>query len=323
MGRLAHPNIVPVLSARFEESVGLTAVCMPYLGAATLTDVIDRAYPTLDAPPPREAAVIREAIRSAACSDDPPPLAGRSPRTATGRRLLSGRRGPHRLADRRRAGPPPQGGVVHLDLKPSNVLLRMDGHALLLDFNLSADACSRPARRRHPAVHGARAAAGVPRQGAGRRRGRAPGPVALGVMLYELLTGRHPFGAAPAGQPSDEAARRRCCNASRRDAPRCCAPQPVVDHDFARLITSCLAWRRPAAGVRGRSGGRPATLPRFAGAAAPLGRPPAVGRGGGGGSAAAGGRRSGERTGGAAAACRRARVQPRPGRLPRRRLRPR
>ena len=33
---LSHPNIVPVLSARFEAGAGLTAVCMPFLGAATL-----------------------------------------------------------------------------------------------------------------------------------------------------------------------------------------------------------------------------------------------------------------------------------------------
>jgi len=42
MGRLSHSHIVPILSARVEESSGLTAVCMPYLGSATLEDVLEQ-----------------------------------------------------------------------------------------------------------------------------------------------------------------------------------------------------------------------------------------------------------------------------------------
>ena len=154
MGRLAHPNIVPVLSARFEEAVGLTAVCMPFLGAATLIDLLDHAYPTPDAAPPREAAVIREAIRSAACSDDPPPSVvawsetmpqpGNRSLTVAARTIEDGlyadgvARIAWQLADA--LAFLHKEGVVHRDLKPSNVLLRPDGQALLLDFNLSADA---------------------------------------------------------------------------------------------------------------------------------------------------------------------------------------
>ena len=60
----------------------------------TLTDVMDLAYPTLDAPPPREAAVIRAAIRSAAFSDDPPPLSGGAGRPAPARRKAASLRTP-------------------------------------------------------------------------------------------------------------------------------------------------------------------------------------------------------------------------------------
>ena len=43
LGRLNHPNIVPVHSVREEQPSGLTVVCMPYLGSATLCDVLDKA----------------------------------------------------------------------------------------------------------------------------------------------------------------------------------------------------------------------------------------------------------------------------------------
>ena len=126
LGRLAHPNIVPVLSARFEEAVGLTAVCMPFLGAATLIDVMDQAYPTPDAAPPREAAVIREAIRSASCSDDPPPLTSAPPcRPDGGSYADAVARIAWQIADA--LAFLHKEGVVHRDLKPSNVLLRPDG----------------------------------------------------------------------------------------------------------------------------------------------------------------------------------------------------
>src|SRR5690242_7664381 len=75
-GRLSHPHVVPILSARRDEAAGLTVVVMPYLGSATLEDVLDRAWP----PPgpegtraiqPRKAEVIAGVLRACARPEDP------------------------------------------------------------------------------------------------------------------------------------------------------------------------------------------------------------------------------------------------------------
>ena len=71
-GPLAHPNIVPVLSAGQHEA-GISMVCMPYLGNATLGHVLARAYPANCSPPPRHARVILDAVE--------PPLSRTIPRS--------------------------------------------------------------------------------------------------------------------------------------------------------------------------------------------------------------------------------------------------
>ncbi len=240
LGRLSHPNIVPILSARFHEPIGMTAVCMPFLGAATLEDVRDCAYSTADAAPPTDAAVIREAIRSTACSDDPPllacgplrPLADGSYADAVARIAIQ-------VADA--LAFLHAEGVVHQDLKPPNVLLRPDGQALLLDFNVSADdrgfgprlggTLPYMAPEQHRALIGAGSSTAVD--------GRAD-LFSLGVMLYELLTGKHPFERPPAGLPPELAA------AQLQGLAKKCVPvrtfNPAVDRELARLVEQCLAF---------------------------------------------------------------------------------
>lgn len=60
LGRLRHPNIVPVHSVQSHPASGTNVICMPYLGSATLCDVLDRAYAT---GMPTSADVIREAAQ--------------------------------------------------------------------------------------------------------------------------------------------------------------------------------------------------------------------------------------------------------------------
>src|SRR5262249_8691275 len=73
LGRLDHGNIMPILWAGHDEASGQHLVCMPFLGGATLVDVLKHAYPWPDSPPPRRGAVISEAIARAVRPSDPLP----------------------------------------------------------------------------------------------------------------------------------------------------------------------------------------------------------------------------------------------------------
>lgn len=87
-----------------------------------------------------------------------------------------------------------QQNTCHLDIKPANVLLHPDGHAVLLDFGLSCHA-------HYPDLlaEELRKAVGspawiAPEQVVGVRGDPRSDIFAIGVMLYELTTGELPFG---------------------------------------------------------------------------------------------------------------------------------
>jgi serine/threonine protein kinase len=96
-------------------------------------------------------------------------------------------------------------GVVHGDLKPNNLLIAPDGKPKVLDFGLSrmrADAGDLMRSDSSGAAAAARYLA--PEQvGEGAEVGPATDVYALGVVLYELLTGDLPFAAG--GSRRDDA----------------------------------------------------------------------------------------------------------------------
>lgn len=239
LGRLdGHPNVVPVLSIKREELSGWTAVCMPYLGGATLCDVIDAAFagPAL----PRDARVILEAAQRPCPADVPVP--GAPPH-----RLL--RRGTYIDGVLHLAGQLADGlsfvharGICHGDLKPSNILLTPDGRPMLVDFNLASD----------PRRSGQRLGGTLPymapeqlEPGAWEQANtpldRRSDLFALGVILYELLTGEHPFGPIPVRGAFAEI-RTQLLESQRRGARPVRQLNPHVPRRLARVVGQCLAF---------------------------------------------------------------------------------
>jgi serine/threonine protein kinase/Tfp pilus assembly protein PilF len=262
LGRLVHPNIVPILSAH--PVAGLTAVCMPFLGAATLEEVRDYLYPTEGATAPSSAAVLLESIAATVRPGDPavdPPVLGSA--AVLHRSMVAGgepsvlRQGTfadgvlYLAAQLARAlAFLHERHICHRDLKPSNILLGPGGEPLLLDFNLSADSRSHPARLGGtvPYMAPEQLRAVLDGQFDAGLDGRAD-LFSLGVLLYELLTGQYPFAPVPPpGRPVHEMGpdlleRQR---AGCRPLSSLC---PQLPADMAALIDRCLAFEpsgRPA-----------------------------------------------------------------------------
>jgi eukaryotic-like serine/threonine-protein kinase len=157
--RCSHPHIVPVLSAG--EVEGLPWFSMPLVEGESLRDRLTRAgaLPLTEAA--RLLAEIADALGYA-----------------------------HRM------------GVVHRDIKPENILLQ-DGHAVVADFGVAKALHAATLSESALQVTGVGTVIGTPaymspEQAMGDAVDHRADLYALGVLAYELLTGKHPFsGTTP------------------------------------------------------------------------------------------------------------------------------
>jgi len=83
-------------------------------------------------------------------------------------------------------------GVVHRDLKPSNVMVLPDGKVIVLDFGLASEFDRAGLRTASMSVAGTPAYM-APEQASGGVIGPPADWYAVGVMLYESLSGERPF----------------------------------------------------------------------------------------------------------------------------------
>jgi serine/threonine protein kinase/Tfp pilus assembly protein PilF len=204
LARLQHSHIVPLYAVQDQPARDLQVLCMPYLGGTTLARLLEElAGQTAARPAGRDWLAAIDRARPAGA----PACPARGP----GRDFLA--RASHAqavcwvgacLAEALHYAH--ERGLVHLDVKPSNVLLAADAQPMLLDFHL-ARAPLAPGAPAPASLGGTRAYMSPEQRRAVEaiRSGQGPpDPVdgrsdiySVGLLLYEALGGPVPVPDGP------------------------------------------------------------------------------------------------------------------------------
>ena len=240
LGKLKHPNIVPIYSIIEDTKTGLTAICMPYLGRTTLSDLLDRAFSNQQLP--EKSRIIIDTIRDLNDDIDTWELSSFDRILRNGLYIEGIIHLALQLAEALNFTH--SSGICHGDLKPSNVLLSLEGRPLLLDFNLSFE------RHFHPGRIGGTLPYMAPEQLELVVLEKLDHPIctspqsdlfALGVILYQLLSGDLPFGSIPWDSPVEQIAD-QLIEAQKKGPCPLHMKNKHVDRQLAQLIHDCLAF---------------------------------------------------------------------------------
>jgi len=208
LARLQHTNVVPVYSVHNAPPVQV--ICMPYLGRRTIADVV-RSYrnelSSRDLSGGRRTSGTRAVRTTNVLDGSSLPKSGilpALPRVASlsldgAPELIGDPNAVLRVIAQLAAGlaHAHERGILHLDLKPANVLLPDIGEPMLLDFNLSFDTTNAD----RELVGGTVPYMATEQLIDLRTRGRGQVDArtdlySLGVMAFEMLTGNVPFPAS-------------------------------------------------------------------------------------------------------------------------------
>jgi serine/threonine protein kinase/Tfp pilus assembly protein PilF len=263
LAQLQHTNIVPIYS--LHSSPPFQAVCMPYFGSTTLADVLHHLEDGKSLPNSGKLFVstvneckvaTRRSLDASSIGSLGQPVQEveaiilpprRPPETNAGVTLNTYERMSYAesvlsmfvcLADALTHAH--ERGILHRDLKPANILLTDDGQPMLVDFNLSEDT----------KLRGSVAAASIGgtlpymapehlkafRAGSYELDGRSD-VYSLGVILYELLTGRAPY---PRYRQSSVSTIQKMLDDRSKAAPSLCRYNPEVSRAVESIVQHCL-----------------------------------------------------------------------------------
>lgn len=221
LARLQHANIVPIHSAH--DQANSFAICMPFFGPCTLNDVLQQLRQETSLPKDggffadvviqRQLAINRALTSSGKSAGPQSDLSVKlqafqlksyvDASVMICRQIAEGLRHAH------------EQGIAHRDLKPANILLANHGPVMLLDFNLSDDNNGDVDQSYIGGTLPYAAPEHLQSLISGERLAKETDLYSVGVLLYELLTGRLPF---PARTGTEELAIREMI-ADRNSAP--------------------------------------------------------------------------------------------------------
>lgn len=249
VAKLQHPGIVPVFGAG--EDAGVPWLAMEHVVGASLDEIVRRLAgrdpARLAAADLRQAIVAIVASRTGAVAESQA-AATAAPTDPHGAFVGTWVDACLRIARSVAAAlqHAHERGVLHRDVKPSNVMLTLDGRALLLDFGLATSQGSTRLTGTNSQMGSPAYMSPEQMRGDARRLDVRTDVYSLGVTLYELLTLRMPFAGESAASTRDlvlagRPAPLRLLNRTvTRDADVVC--RKAMDVDAARRYATAAAF---------------------------------------------------------------------------------